>query len=62
MKLLYNILAAIVWIGIAFILLPVLVFMTQLLITLFIIIAELLVFPFCIFLVYLAWKATQSNS
>ena len=61
MKLLYNILAAFVWIGIALILFPILVFMTQLLITLLIIIAEILVFPFCILLVYLAWKATTAK-
>ncbi len=62
MKLLYNILTAFVWIGIALILFPILVFVTQLLITLLIIIAEILVFPFCILLVYLAWKGTKANS
>ena len=62
MKLLYNTLAVIVWIGIALILLPILVFTTQLLIALLLIIAELFVLPFCLLVVYLAWKATKANS
>jgi len=61
MKALYNILTLFVWIGIALILFPILVFMVQLVISLVFIIAELLVFPVCVFLVYLAYKSSKQK-
>tara|TARA_B100000287_G_C20609472_1_gene771452 strand:- start:406 stop:591 length:186 start_codon:yes stop_codon:yes gene_type:complete len=61
MKTLYNILAALVWIAIAIILFPILVFTVQLVIWICLMIAEILLFPFCILLVYFAYKATKAE-
>jgi len=63
MKILYDILALLVGVIIAVILLPILAFILQLTISLLFILAELLLFPICIYIIYICWKkARKSNN
>jgi len=62
MKILYNTLALLVGLIIVVILFPILAFMVQLTISLLFILAELLLFPICIYIIYVSWKIAKKSN
>jgi len=62
MKILYNTLALLVGLIIVVILFPILAVIVQLTISLLFILAELLVFPICFYIIYISWKTARKSN